>query len=342
MNTSSQYLLYLSFVFYILFSAGCVDCLEPAGPAQYVNPDYPSELYGYAVMSTHVSGGFSFDGRVYILDREYDLIESFSLSDNHLDFSPIPVAKDTLSLTFNPGSFVLDRQSGTLFLEDADAHNIYSVQLPDQSPELLYETDSFISSIFLADGNSALVVSFLGPEWVVKKIDCATGSVLGEFPTDWPITRSAISTDTSKLLVSNPSKYYLLEIDINSMELIDTLHLSERSGPFLYNTAGNIVVFNQYAIDPKVYLYDGNSGELIDWVNTINPYQKCCIIPGTDVVIALRRSDNRVSILNSGNMIFAPSLFCPQTPGLAFSTQDCQTIVVLSTNSGRVYVYSHQ
>ena len=39
---------------------------------------------------------------------------------------------------------------------------------------------------------------------------------------------------------------------------------------------------------------------------------------------------------------FAPALFYPQTPNLAFSTQDGQTIVVLSKNAGRVYVYSHQ
>ena len=120
------------------------------------------------------------------------------------------------------------------------------------------------------------------------------------------------------------------------------MHLSERPGSFLYNTSGNIVVFNQYSVDPRVFLYDGNSGELIEQISSINPYKACDLIPGTDLVIAPRRSDNRVSILDSRNLIFAPSLFCLQYPSLAFSTQDGQTIIVLSINAGRVYAYSHQ
>ncbi len=326
----------------LLLLVACTDSVSPAGMAQYVNPEYPSTLTGYAVISSLISGGFTIDGRVYILDTEADILESFSLEDNYLDLTPFPVTKDTLHLNFRPGKFVLNSVSGIVFIENISEGSIFRVQLPDQAPELIYDSESIISDMFLAEGNSSLVVSFLGPEWLVRKIDVSTGSILGEFATEWPITRSAISTDGQKLLVSNSSKNYLLEIDVNTMELIDTLHLTERSGPFIYNNSGNIVVFNQYSIDPKVFLYDGNNRELIDEISSINPYRECDIVPGTDVVIAPRRTDNRISILNSQNLVFAPSLFCLQSADLAFSTQDGQTIIVLSKNAGRVYIYSHQ
>ncbi len=151
-----------------------------------------------------------------------------------------------------------------------------------------------------------------------------------------------MSFDSGKLLLSNSSKQFLLEVDVATMQLADTLYLEERPGPFTFNTSGNIVLFNQYSIKPVVYLYDGNSGELLHELAATNPYQICGVIPGTDVIIAPRRSETRVSILNSDNMIFAPSLYCLQYADLAFSTEDGQTIIVLTDNPGRVYVYSHQ
>ncbi len=325
----------------ILLSA-CVDSVEPAGPAQYVNPEYPSTLMGYAVISNMFSGAFSLNGRVYVLDSEADIIESFSLSDPCLNMNPSPVEKDTLLLDFSPGDYALDRITGTLYLENSNSHDIYRIQLPDGTPELIYTTESFTTEMFLADGNGSLVICFLGPEWLARKIDISTGSNLGEFETNWPITRAAMSRNGSKLLVSNSSKEFLLEIDAATMELIDTLHLTERPGPFIYNTSGKIIVFNQYSLDPRIFLYGGSTGEMLDEISTINPYKICGIIPGTDVIIAPRRSDNRISILNSVNMIFAPSIDCLQYPDLAFSTEDGQFIIMLTQISGRIYVYSHQ
>ncbi|MCK5841900.1 MAG: hypothetical protein KAH31_07025 [Candidatus Sabulitectum sp.] len=325
-----------------IFVSSCVDSVEPAGTAQYTNPEYPSLLKGYAVITSVFSGAFSLNGRVYVLDGDAEIIESFSLSDPRLNMNPSPVEKDTLPLGFDPGDYALDRVSEVLYLEDAQGKDIYRIQLPDGTPELLYQNESFISELFLTEGNSNLVICFLGPEWMSRKIDVLTGSTLGEFETGWPITRAAMSFDSGKLLLSNSSKQFLLQVDVATMQLADTLHLLERPGPFIYNTSGDIIVFNQYSIKPVVYLYDGNSGELLHELPATNPYQICDVIPGTDVIIAPRRSETRVSILNSDNMIFAPSIYCMQYADLAFSTQDGQTIIVLTDNPGRVYIYSHQ
>lgn len=326
---------------FLLFSA-CIDSVEPAGPAQYENPDYPATLTGYAVVSTDVSGAFSLNGRLYILDREANIVESFSLSDPCLNFNPSPVDKDTILLDFTPGSYVLDRTTGTMYLENYDDCDVYSIQLPGGIPELLHSSESFITGLFLADNNNSLLICYLGPEWVVRKIDIPTGSNLGEFETGWPITRAAISNDSGELLVSNSSKKFLLKIDVNSMELSDTLFLTQRPGPFLYNNTGNIIVFNAYSIDPRIFLYKNSTGDILQEISSVNSYQTCSLIPGTDVIIAPRKSDDRVSILNSDNMIFAPSVDCMQYSDLAFSTQDGQIMIVLTKNSGRIYAYSHQ
>ena len=168
-------------------------------------------------MATVISGGFTIDGRVYILDKEADILESFARSDDNFDMRSFPVTKDTLLLNFRPGSFVLNKSSGTVFVENTGENSIYKIQLPDQLPELFYDSDSYISNMFLADGNSSLVVSFLGPEWLEREIDISTGSILGEYATGWPITISAITADAQKLLVSNSSKEYILDIDVSSM-----------------------------------------------------------------------------------------------------------------------------
>ena len=249
--------------------------------------------------------------------------------------------KDSLSLGFTPGAFALDRESSVLYLEDSDGNDIYTIQLPDGIPELLYDSDSFITDMFLTEGKSSLLVCFLGPEWLIRKIDTATGSNLGEYETGWPVTGAALSNDSERVLLNNSSKCFLLEVDVATMNLRDTLHLPERAGPFLYNSAGNIVVFNRYTIRPRVYMYDGVTGTKLQEISSINPYQACILIPGTDVIIAPRKSDSRISILNSDNMIFAPSLYCLQYAKQAFSTQDGEFIIALSSISGRVYVFEN-
>lgn len=319
---------------------GCVDSVEPAGPGQYQNPDYPSELIGYASVSAAFTGAFDYQGRIFVMNQESNLMESFSLDDPNLNMSSIPVEKDTLVLGFTPGAFALDRASGTLFLESRDDYGVYGLQLPDGSPWVVKESQSIITGLHMSDG--ALIICYLGPEWLARKVNPATGDVLGEFSTGWPITRTALSPDGGMLLLSNSGKEFLLIVDPETMSLEDTVHTPERIGTFLVNTEGNIVLFNQSNIHPAVYLFSGQTGEELYFSSIVNPYLTCSLIPGTDVVIAPRRSENRVSILNSQNMIFAPSIPCFQYADIAFATEDSQNIIVLTDTPGRVYVYSHQ
>ncbi|MCK5786963.1 MAG: hypothetical protein KAH54_10470 [Candidatus Sabulitectum sp.] len=334
-------LCFVTAIIAVLLSVACIDSVEPAGPAQYVNPEYPSELKGYAVITAQFSGAFELNGRVFVLDRETEIIESFSLSDPCLNLNPSPVDKDSLYLGFTPGAFALDRESSVLYLEDSDGNDIYTIHLPDGIPELLHDSDSFITDLFLTEGKSSLLICFLGPEWLVRKIDVTTGSNLGEYETGWPVTGAALSNDAERVLLSNSGKYFLLELDVATMNLRDTLHIPERPGPFLYNSAGNIVVFNRYTIRPRIYLYHGDTGIKLQDISSINPYQACSLMPGTDVIIAPRKSDSRISIFNSDNMIFAPSLYCLQYAKYAFSTQDGEFIIALSSTSGRVYVFEN-
>lgn len=323
----------------VLF-AGCVDTVEPAGPAQYENPQYPSELMGYAIVSSEFTGAFDYRGRIYVMNDESNLMESFSLDDPHLNMYSTPVEKDTLLLGFRPAAFCLDRAAGTIYVEDADAYSVYRILLPDGTPELLRESQSMITSLYYADG--ALFICYLGPEWLVRKTDVTTGETLGEFITGWPITRTALSPDGNTLFLSNSAREFLLVVNTDTMGPGDTLHVPERTGPFLMNTAGDIVLLNQNSIHAGAYLFSGETGEELIHISTMNSYTELFLMSGTDVVIALRRSDNRVSILNSQNMIFAPSVQCIQRPKIAFATEDNQYIVVLTDIPGRVYVYSHQ
>jgi len=333
------YSLLLSFVFAF---TGCVDALEPAGPGQYENPDYPSALLGYCAIPTNFDGAFSLEGRVYVLFGVSGILESFSLSDPNLDLLGSPVEKDTLVLGFQAGNFVLDQFSGWLYVEDIQGSGIYRVQLPDGVPEFVCPSESVITAVFLDQSSTSLIICYFGPEWLARKIDISTGAIQGEFHTGWPITRAAMSQDSGKLMLSNSGKEFLLEVDVSTMELADTLHLTERPGPFVYNSSANIVVFNQYSIRPRVYLYDGSTYLLIQEISSINPYQICNIIPETDVVIAPRRSENRLSVLNSANMVFAPSIYCFQSPDFVFSTENGEYIIILNEVPGMVYVYSHQ
>ncbi len=326
--------------FFLTALAGCVDPVEPAGSAQYENPDYPSELMGYAAVSSEFTGAFDYLGRIYVMNDETELIESFSLDDPYLDMSSIPVEKDTLLLGFKPGAFCLERATGTLYLENRENYGVYRVVLPDGAPELIRESQSIITSLDLLDGS--IIISYLGPDWLARRIDAVTGETQGEFHTGWPVTRTFLSPEENRLVLSNSSKEFLLNVNPFTMELIDTLHLPERTGPFLVNSQGNTVVFNQNSIHPSAYLFSGETGEEMNKITTVNSYRSCSLIPGTDIVIAPRRSENRISVLNTGNMIFAPSISCIQHAEIVFSTCDGEYIIVLTDVPGRVYVYSHQ
>lgn len=325
----------------VLFSS-CVDALEPAGPAQYVNPDYPSNLFGYTGIPATVRGGFLYQQTVYILDRTSQSMISFSSTDPNLANPDSLVQKDTLALGFRPGESCFNRFTETLFISDGNTNDIYRLSVPGGGiPELICSSGSSITGLFSVENGSSLVVCFLGPEWLVRKINAVTGQVEKEYSTGWPITRAALSVDETRLLLSNSGREYLIEIDTDSFEKTDSIPMPERVGPFLYNTSGNIVVFNQYTINPRVYLLDGDTRSILDVVECINPYKHCFLMPGTDIVLAPRRSDNRVSVLNTGNMVFAPSIFCFNYAEVAFSAPENNCIVVLSDSPGRAYVYSN-
>ena len=327
---------------FLLLQVGCVDSLEPAGLAQYENPEYPSDLRGYALVSSTFSDAFFHRGRVYVLDNTFQMMTSFSASDPNLAVPESLVVKDTLLLGVSPGHATFCPEKEVLFFADYSQNDIYRLDdIQSGSPSLVYSCESIVTDIFPVDNGNSLIICFLGPEWAARKIDSSTGEIQGEYQANWPINEASVSPDGSRILISNSSAKYLLEIDTETMQQTDSIPLPERIGTFIYNTSGNIVVFNQYTIHPRVYLLDENSREIIDIVECINPYRVCSLIPGTDVVLAPRRSDNRISVLNTENMIFAPSIFCFNYAEMAFSADNGEIIIVLSDSPGRVYIYEN-
>ncbi len=326
----------------IVFLTGCVDALEPAGPAQYENPDYPSEYLGYALIPVSFTDGFVHQGRVYITDRTSQMILSFSASDPNLGIPEDPVEMDTLFLGFPPGKSCFDRFSETLYISNDVSNDVYRLPLSlTEPPELLHECESIVTKMFTVNNGNSLLICFFGPEWLVRSINTVTGQVENEFETGWPVSRAALSVDETRLLLNNSGRKYLIEIDATTFQKLDSIPVPERISPFLYNTSGNIVVFNQYTIHPRVYLIDGETKAITDIIESVNPYKYCFLMPGTDVVLAPRRSDNRISVLNSENMIFAPSLFCFSYAERVFSSLDNGHIIVLCDSPGRAYVYEN-
>jgi DNA-binding beta-propeller fold protein YncE len=332
----------LSVLFLLVSFSGCADALEPAGPGQYANPDYPSDMFGYAIIPETFEDGFLHQERVYILDRTSQSMISFSSTDPDLADPEFLVNKDTLVLGFQPGASCFDSNSETLFVSDASTNDIYRLSLSGGGePQFLCSSESVITSLYPIENGSSLVVCFLGPEWLARKIDAVSGQVEKEYSTGWPITRAALSTDENRLLLSNSGREYLIEIDTDTILSTDTIPMPQRLGPFLYNTSGDIDVCNQYTVKPRVYLLDGVTKSIMDVVECINPYKHCFLMPGTDVVLAPRRSDNRVSVLNTENMVFAPSIFCISYAEVAFSSPENNCIVVLSDSPGRGYIYNN-
>ena len=326
----------------IIFLTGCVDALEPAGPAQYENPDYPSEYTGYSLIPAQFKDGFMHQGRVYITDRTSQMIISFSASDPNLEIPEESVEMDTLFLGFPPGKSCFDRYSETLYISSDISNDIYRLPLNStEPPELLYECESIVTRMFTVNNGNSLLICFLGTEWLVRSINSVTGQVENEYETGWPVSRAALSVDETRLLVNNSGRKYLIEIDAITLQKLDSIPVPERISPFLYNTSGNIVVFNQYTIHPRVYLIDGETKAITDVIESVNPYKYCFLMPGTDVVLAPRRSDNRISVLNSENMIFAPSLFCFSYAEMVFSSPDNDFIIVMCDSPGRAYVFEN-
>ncbi len=222
MRILKQFVIPAAFFLAILSISGCVDALEPAGPAQYVNPEYPSELLGYASIPAKFSSAYFYQNRLYILDSTFENLISFSIADPNLSDPENPVQKDTLDLGFAPGISCFDQSTATLFISEAASNDIYRLPLSGGgSPELLYQCESIITDIFPVNSGSSILICFLGPEWMVRKINSVTGQVEKEYSTQWPIGRAALSVDGERLLVNNSAKKYIIEIDTDSFQKLD-------------------------------------------------------------------------------------------------------------------------
>lgn len=334
-----RFLLLLIPAFFLL--CGCMDPISPAGSGQYENPDYPDILRGYDPLPASIAGVFHTDHRIYILVRD-GLMYSFQDDDPYLAIPESLVVKDTLLLGITPGLTEFAPFIGTLFISNEITNDIYRLtDLRTGTPEFITGCESILTEMFSVDNGASLILCFLGPEWLARKVNAVTGEVQAEYSTAWPITRAALSTDGERLLLGNSGKQYLIELGIDNMQQIDSFPLPERAGPFVYNTSGNIVVFNQYTIKPRVYLFDGQTKEILETIECINPYQSCSLMPGTDVVLAPRRSDNKVSVLNSANMVFAPSISCFSFPDMVFASENNELVIVVSDSPGRIYIYEN-
>jgi hypothetical protein len=323
----------------ILAATGC-ESVNPAGTAQYENPEYPSEQKGFfycgqdpfsmafAPGTTVLWISDPSNGRLFYRDVSKALVN--------------PLYADTLVLPFTPGIIAAPHSGPVLYLTEKSTGNLYGLNTQTLVYQRLYTAQASIFVMELSHDGSVLYMGSQGAPWGVEAASTVSWDQMAFFPLDWPVNRLAVASDGSRIAAGNSGRMEITLHAHQSLALLDTLHMPMRTGAMSFTMdSGSLVVLDASSMRPYMVKLNLETGEFDSVSRPYNAYQTCVRIPGTNTLLLPRRSEARVSVLNMDNMIFAPSLPVDNRVRQVCVTADGAYIAMLSSTStpGRATVF---
>lgn len=312
----------------VLFSCG----EETTGPA-YVNPDYPSVL----VDSIRIGP----DGKDVCIAPGTDLIYVSSTNNNEIFVlsadSEYPV--DTIPLANPPG--YLDATPDGRFVY-ATSWPLAEVNVIDTGLNELVCTipvDTGPMAIEMAITGEFVFVACMDNKsvHVIRTSDNTTAAV---FTFEWSPTCLEVLPNGEYIYAGNMAKKEIQAIRISDLTLISPIR-TEEYPKIMTSTADSryMFVFNKSSFDPRYNVVRLSDGECIANIRTRRNYIAETRIPNTNTAILVRNNDDRISVLNMDNYVFAPTVAAgPGTVACAIST-DGQTLYLLDGMRNYLYIY---
>jgi len=313
---------------------------NPAGTAEYENPSYANQIKGFFYCGQDPFSAVFAPGSpvVWISEPANNRIWYKDVSKAVVN----PTICDTLLLKFPPGVLVAPPSGSEIYVSQSSSNGIYSINTETLACQKVYTNASSISMMCLSPDGNTLYIGSQGIPWHVESVSTSDWSQIASVSIPWSVTRLSVSPDNSLVAVGNSVRTSVYLFDAGDLSPVDTLLLPMRPGTMAFTSdSRSLVVLDAASGDPNVLKINTISGEVEYRSRSVNSYLANTRIPGTNTLILPRNQDERVSILNMENMIFAPSIEQDTRIGAVCISQDGNYLVAVSRAStpGRATVF---
>jgi len=322
-----------------LYLAGCVST-NPAGTADYVNPVFADEQKGFFYCG---SGPFAAvfvpntavvwisepgNGRIWYKDVSEAVVN--------------PNVCDTLNVDFSPGLMAAPPAGNVVYVSHYNSNDVYSIDTEILKWNKVYTSSSSIKTMQLSSDGRTMYLGSLGIPWHIEAVSTLDWSQSASVTTEWPVLRMKLSPDNSLLAAGNSGRTDIYLYNAADLSVVDTLFMPMRTGTMAFSSdSRSLVVLDAASFRPYMIKVDLETGNEVFRSRPYNSYLANSSIPGTNTLILPRNQDYRVSILNTDNMVFAPSLLVDSRIGAVCCSDDGEYIVTVSrtTVPGRATVF---
>jgi WD40 repeat protein len=207
----------------------------------------------------------------------------------------------------------------------------------------VYTSSSSISTVQLSSDGETIFLGSLGSPWHIEAVSTADWTQTASVSVEYPVSRLELSPNDSLIAAGNSGRTYINLFRTADLSPVDTLFMPMRTGTMCFmSDSRSLVVLDAASLRPYMVKVNLSTGEEEFRSRPYNSYLKSCRIPGTDVLILPRGQDERVSVLNMENMVFAPSLELSSRVGAVCVSNDGYYIVAISktTIPGRATVFT--
>ncbi len=174
----------------------------------------------------------------------------------------------------------------------------------------------------------------------IHVIRTSDNTTAGVFNLDWSPTCLEALPNGEYIYAGNMARKEIQAIRISDLTLMSPIE-TEEYPKIMSATADSkyMFVFNKSSFDPRYNVVRLSDGECIANIRTRRNYIAEARIPGTNTVILIRNNDDRVSVLNMDNYVFAPTIAAgPSTVACAVST-DGTSLYLLDEMRNYLYIY---
>ncbi len=331
--------IFLLIVCFMLCAIGCT-ATSPAGSSEYENPPYSDLLKGYFYCGEDPFAAVFSNGSstVWISEPVNQRIWYKDVSEALVN----PNVCDTLQVDFSPGLLVSPLAGNEIYVTHHNYNDLYSVNTETLRWKKVYTSDSSIKTIQLSSDGETLYLGSSGIPWQLESVSTTTWEQISSVSIDWPVLRLALSPDDKIVAVANSGRNEIYLFDTDDLSPMDTLSLPMRIGTMSFSSdSRSIVALDAASSRPYMVRVSSETGRLEYSSRPLNSYLVSQRIPGTNTLLLPRNQDERVSVLNMDNMIFANSIPQSNRIGAICVSQDRDYIITITarTTPGHAFVF---
>ncbi len=229
-----------------------------------------------------------------------------------------------------------------IYVSQYYSNDIYSLNTETLIWKKVYTNSSSIKTMQLSSDGCTMYLGSQGSPWHIEAVSTSNWVQISSVSTDWPVLRLELAPDNSLIAAGNSGRSEIYLFNAEDLSPADTLFMPMRTGTMAFTLdSRSLVVLDAASNRPYMVKINLDTGEEEFRSRPYNSYLINQRIPGTNTLILPRNQDERVSMLNMGNMIFAPSIPLSSRTGAVCVSHDGSYIVTISRTStpGRATVF---